>query len=93
MIVYILLALGLLILLFVNNLLGGLMIGMVSGYYFAEEIVYYVRNLGQIVKGQDHLRYVISAAVLLGLFIAAPGIFIGAIIVATFKQVMAGPRG
>jgi hypothetical protein len=93
MIVYILLALGLLILLFVNNLLGGLMIGMVAGYYFAEDIVYYIRNLGQIVKGQDHLRYVISAALLLGLFIAAPGIFIGAIVVATFRQVISGPRG
>lgn len=91
-ITYILLVLGLLILLFANPLFGGLIIGMVGGYYFAEEIVYYIRNLGQIVenKHQDQMRYVVSAALLLGLLIAAPGIFIGAIVVAIFKQVMVG---
>lgn len=89
---YVLLALGLLILLFFDNLLGGLIIGMVAGYYFAEEIVYYIRNLGQIIGGQDQLRYVVLTALLLGLFIAAPGIFIGAAIVATFKQVFGAPR-
>lgn len=88
---YILLVLGLLFLLFFNNLLGGLIIGMVAGYYFAAEIVYYIRNMGQIVGGHDHLRYVVLTALLLGLFIAAPGIFIGAAIVAAFKQVLAGP--
>jgi hypothetical protein len=91
-ITYILLALGLLFLLFFNNLLGGLIIGMVAGYYFAAEIVYYIRNIGQIIGGQDQLRYVVLTALLLGLFIAAPGIFIGAAIVAAFKQVMAGPN-
>ncbi len=86
-IIYVLLIVGLLVLFF-NNILGGLIIGMVAGYYFADEIVYYIRNLGQIVSGQDQLRYVTLTAVLLGLFISAPGIFIGAAIVAAFKQVM-----
>lgn len=90
-IAYILLAIGLLFLLFFNNLLGGLIIGMVAGYYFASEIIYYIRNIGQIVGGQDQLRYVVLTALLLGLFIAAPGIFIGALIVAAFKNVMCGP--
>lgn len=90
-IAYILLAFGLLFLLFFNNLLGGLIIGMVAGYYFSNEIIYYIRNIGQVVGGQDQLRYVVLTAVLLGLFIAAPGIFIGALIVAAFKKVMSGP--
>ena len=85
---YVLLGLGLLFLLFFNNLLGGLIIGMVAGYYFDAEIVYYIRNIGQIIGGQDQLRYVVLTSILLGLFIAAPGIFIGALIVATFKQVL-----
>lgn len=88
---YVLLAIGLLILLFVNNLLGGFIIGVVAGYFFAKEIIYYIRNIGQIAGGQDQLQYVILTAVLLGLFIAAPGIFIGAIIVAAFKNAMCGP--
>ncbi len=90
-IAYVLLALGLLFLLFFNNLLGGLIIGMVAGYYFAPEIIYYLRNISQVAGGQDQLRYVVLTAILLGLFIAAPGIFLGAIIVATFKQVFTGP--
>ena len=87
-ITYILLAIGLLCLLFLNNLFGGLIIGMVAGYYFAEEIIYYIRNIGQVVKGQDQVRYIVLTALLLGLFIAAPGIFIGALIVAAFKKVL-----
>lgn len=90
MIVYILLILGLILILFASPLLGGLIIGMVVGYYFAADIIHYLRNIGQVVGGQDQLRYIVLAALGLGLFIAAPGIFIGAIIVATFKQVLAG---
>lgn len=89
---YILLILGLLILLFVSNLFGGLIIGMVAGYYFASEIICYLRNLSQIVENPNQLRYIVLAGVLLGFFIAAPGIFIGAVVVAAFKQVLAGPR-
>lgn len=89
---YALLIIGLILLLFFSNLLGGLIIGMIAGYYFASEIIYYIRNMGQIVSGQDQLRYVVLTAVLIGLFIAAPGIFLGAAIVAAFKQVLAGPR-
>ncbi len=91
-ITYILLILGLLILLFVNNLLGGLIIGMVTGYFFSSEIIYYLRNLGRTFSGQNHLNDVVLTGLLLGLFIGAPGIFIGAVIVASFKQVMTGPN-
>lgn len=86
-VIYVLLIVGLLVLFF-NNMLGGLIVGMVAGYYFAPEIIYYIRNLGQIVSGQDQVRYVTLTALLLGLFISAPGIFIGAAIVAAFKQVI-----
>lgn len=91
-IAYILLALGLFFLLFFNNLFGGLLIGMVAGYYFASEIVYYIRNINQVIRGQDQVRYVVLTALVLGFFIAAPGIFIGAAIVAAFKHVMFGPK-
>lgn len=89
-IIYLLLIIGLLVILFTNNLIGGLIIGMVAGYYFASEIIYFVRNLGQILGGQDQLRYAVLAALAIGLFIEAPGILIGAIVVAAFKQVMTG---
>jgi len=91
--IYILLALGLILTLFTSSLLGTLIIGLVAGYYFASQIIYFVRNLGQMVGGQDQLHYVVLAAIALALFIEAPGIFIGAIIVATFKQVLTTPQG
>lgn len=91
-ITYILLVVGIL-LLFVNSLVGGLIIGMVAGYYFTEDIVYYIRNIGHILSGHDHLRYITLTGLLLGLFIAAPGIFIGAAIVAAFKQLVEGKPG
>lgn len=84
---YALIILGLIILFF-NNLVGGLIIGMVAGYYFAPEITSYIRNLSHIISGHDNLRYVALTGLLLGLLIAAPGIFIGAAIVAAFKQVI-----
>lgn len=91
-ITYILLILGLLLMIFYNNLLGGLIIGMVTGFYFASEIIYAIRNVGQVIGRQDYVRYIVLAAFFLGLFIAAPGIFIGSIIVAAFKQLIEGPR-
>lgn len=91
-ITYILLVLGLL-LLFFNNMLGGLLIGVVAGYFFDAEIIYYLRNLSQIISGQEHIRYVVLTALALGLLIAAPGIFIGAVIMAIFKQVLFAKGG
>ncbi len=85
-ITYVLLALGLLILFF-DSVIGGLLIGGVAGYHFSGEIIYYIRNIGQIAGGQEHLRYITLTILLLGIFIAAPGFFIGAAIVAAFKQV------
>lgn len=86
---YILLALGI-ILLFADNLylLGGLLIGGIAGYHFAPEIIYYLKNMGQIFAGQNRLRYIVLTVLLLGLFIAAPGIFVGAAVVAAFTQVL-----
>lgn len=87
---YGLLIVGVLLLLLGNHWLGGLILGAVTGYYFASDIVYYLRNLKNTFSGQEQVRYVILSALLLGLFIAVPGIFIGAVVVATLKQVISG---
>lgn len=88
---YTLLIIGLLVLVF-NNLIGGFIIGAVAGYYFSGEIVGFLRQLRHFFDGQDHLRYIALTALLLGLFIAAPGIFIGAAVVAAFKQLVDGKQ-
>lgn len=91
MIAYGLLLIGLFILLFFHSLIGGVIIGGVAGYYFSSDIVYYLRHCTQVGVGKDQVRFFILAALLLGFLIAAPGIFIGAVIVAIFTQVLANP--
>lgn len=93
-ITYILLAIGLLLLIFLyESIVGELIIGAVAGYHFASQITHYLRNIGQVFAGQDQLRYVVLTGLILGLFIEAPGIFIGALIVAAFKQVFLSKEG
>lgn len=83
---YVLLALGI-IFLFINSFLGGLIVGAVAGYHFSKQIVYYLRNLNNIFEGHEQINYIILTGTLLALFIAAPGIFIGAVLVAIFKEI------
>lgn len=85
---YILLVLGLLILLFINDVLGGLIIGLVAGYYFSNEIVAYIRGLPQFFEGQDQVRYAVLGALIIGLLIEAPGILIGAAVIAAFRYII-----
>jgi hypothetical protein len=88
-ITYTLLGLGILFMLFMyGSMLGELLIGIVAGYHFTNEILYYLRNVSQLLPGQEKLRYIVLTAVLIALFIAAPGIFIGATIIAVIRQVM-----
>jgi hypothetical protein len=87
-IAYTLLALGLIILLFVDDLFGGLIIGLVAGYYYSREIVYFIRNLPQFFEGQDQVRYVVALVLVIGLLFVAPGIILGAAVLAAFKQII-----
>lgn len=85
---YILLVLGLLILLFISDILGGLIIGLVAGYYFSIEIVNYIRQLPQFFEGHDQVRYAVLGVVIIGLLLEAPGILIGAAMMAAFKHII-----
>lgn len=87
---YLLLALGIASLFFGYILLGSLLVGLIAGYHFAHEIIFYLRNLSHVFAGQDQVRYIVLTAVIIALFIAVPGIFIGAIVAAVFRQVIQG---
>lgn len=89
-ITYALLIVGILLLFFDYILLGSLIVGLIAGYHFSHEIVFYLRNLTNVFAGQDQVRYIVLTAVIISLFIAVPGIFIGAIVAAVFKQVIRG---
>lgn len=89
---YLVLLIGILFLIFNVFLLGSLMIGLIAGFHFSHEIVFYLRNLTLIFSGQDQLRYIVLTAVVVALFIAIPGIFIGALVAAVFRQGILGNR-
>lgn len=85
---YILLILGITCLIFDAFLLGSLLIGLIAGYHFSHEIVFYLRNLNKIFEGQEQTRYIVLTAILVAFFIAIPGIFIGALVAGVFKYVI-----
>lgn len=85
-IVYILLAVGLLFFLFINQIIGGLVVGLLLGYYFTDEIINYCRNLQQIAGGPDQLRILSATAVLICLLLVALNIIIGAAIGTGVRQ-------
>lgn len=89
-ITYSLLAIGILLLIFNVFLLGSIIVGLIAGYHFSYEIIFYLRNLTQIFAGQEQVRYIVLTAVIIALFIAIPGIFIGAIVAAVIRQVIMG---
>lgn len=84
---YILLALGILFL-FINFFFGALLVGLVAGYHFSYQIVYFLRNLGQIFEGENQLKYIVLTGTLITLFIGVPSLFIAALIVALLKELV-----
>lgn len=83
-IAYVLLIIGL-ILLFFAPFYGGILIGIVIGLYFANEIINVAKNINEFVDKQGVVRSLILGALTLAFFIAAPSIFIGAAITVLAK--------
>lgn len=73
---------------FVNSFWGGIIVGLVAGFYFSREIVYVVKSFNEFIEAQGIARTAILAGTALALFIAAPGILIGAAAMAGLKVLM-----
>lgn len=88
-IAYILLVLGLL-LLFYEPIYGGLLVGIVAGIYFGDEVIDYLKNWKFSVNTRQHYvevaRHLITAGLAIAFFISAPAIFLGAAISIGIKQ-------
>ena len=84
-IAYALLIVALVLLLFVP-FWGGLIIGLVGGVYFSDEIISMVQNFNTIIEQQGISRSVILGVTLLAFFISAPAIFIGAAVAMGIKR-------
>lgn len=84
---YVLLVLGI-VLLFAQPIYGGLLVGIVAGVYFSQEIIRGVKNLESIIEEQGLVRSIIAGAVLLAFFILAPAIFVGAAVMIGIKVLL-----
>lgn len=86
-IAYVLLIIGI-ILLFSGgyNFWGGVLIGLVVGFYFGQDILDLFKNSNYLAERLGYVKLLVLAAVALAFFIDAPGIFIGTAIALGIKQ-------
>jgi hypothetical protein len=93
---YVLLILGIL-LLFTEPAYGGLLIGLIAGIYFGDELVEYIKNWTNTIKSKsrysDVARQLILAGLAFAFFISAPAIFLGAAISIGIKQLFLTQEG
>jgi hypothetical protein len=83
-IAFALLLLGILWSLF-HGFYGGVLVGLVAGFYFSREILELIKSYNDFVKEQGTPRTLILGGTLLALFIAAPGFFVGLAIMVGLK--------
>lgn len=76
-IAYIVLIIGIL-LIFFKPFWGGLLVGIVVGIYFYNEILAIVQDLNGFIEAQGMVRSLILGGIAIAFFISAPMIFIGA---------------
>jgi hypothetical protein len=84
-IAYLLLIVGL-VLLFFQPFFGGILIGLVAGLYYGQEIDYLLKNGNDFIETQGMVRSIVLGITFLALFISSPGIFIGAALSLALKH-------
>lgn len=67
---------------------GGVLIGLVVGFYFSKELIGYVRDFNSYLEEQGPAKTVILGGGALALFFLAPGIFIGVAVMAALKYLL-----
>jgi hypothetical protein len=88
-IAYVLLFLGI-VWIFLNSFYGGILVGLVAGYYYGSDILTYVKHANQTINDMGIPRALVLGLTLVAFFILAPGIFIGAAIAAGIRRVVKG---
>lgn len=85
---YILMIVGI-VLLFSHPFYGGLIVGLIFGYYFSNELYNLVKSANDLIEQQGMVRSLILGGLLLALFVAEPAIFIGAALAVILKYALA----
>lgn len=85
-IAYVVLIMGI-ILLFFHDFYGGLLIGIISGFYFSSEFLAFIKSLNHLIDEQGIVRSLIAGGLILGLLVSAPAIFLGIAIAIGIRQI------
>jgi len=77
-IIYVLLVLGI-VFLFFNAVYGGLLVGIVTGIYYGQDIIAYITNWQATLDSDSHRlsQHLISAGIAVAFLISVPAIFLG----------------
>ena len=86
-IAYILLLTGLLLLFFSPGY-GGILIGVIFGLYFSQELFDAFKNYDQFIHIHGFVKTLVFGALLLAFFISAPFIFLGAAAAVALRQLI-----
>ncbi len=88
---YVLIILGI-IMMFFDQMYGGLLVGIIGGIYFGDEIVAYLKSINTDLKAPDLARRLILAGLAIAFLIAAPSIFLGAAVAIVIQQLFLAPK-
>lgn len=84
---YVILIVGI-VLLFFEPLYGGLLVGIVAGLYFSNEILWLIKSLNELIEEQGMVRSLVLGGLIISFFISAPAIFVGAAIAMAAKKII-----
>lgn len=88
-VVYVLLILSLVLLFFdASTMYGGLIIGILFGLYFIDEISGAIKNVHTLIDTYGMMKTLVCGAALLALLIKAPFVILGVAVVVLFKMVL-----
>ncbi len=83
-IAYLLLITGI-IWMFFQGFYGGVLIGLVVGFYFSKELIQFIRGINQYIEEQGLAKSLILGGGLFAFFVMAPGIIVGTAIMVALK--------
>lgn len=89
-ITYIILVLGIVVLFF-DQIYGGIIVGVIAGIYFGNEIIAYLKSWRSAKDSRAIARNLISAGIAIAFLITAPAIFLGAAIAIGIQQLFINP--
>jgi hypothetical protein len=84
---YFILVFGL-ILIFFHPFWGEILIGLVAGFYFSDEIISFFKNCEREMNNQGMVRSIVFGGTAIAFFIKAPMIFVAAAVIAGLKYLI-----